>query len=197
MKGYTDKTSIQNYLLTEIDSSFEDQLNAFIEQAEDIIDQQTDRNFKADSTDSARLYDGDGERDILIDDCQSVSKVRIGTPDGVIESEDEVPGTDYKLYPANEKPKTKIRLLYGRATRGSQNVEVTGKWGYSASVPAAIRFVATVLVAGMIQAAGPKSDSDVQSMTVGRYTVTYKNKDQITDYQRAMDTLETYKKYTF
>ena len=49
----------------------------------------------------------------------------------------------------------------------------------------------------MIQAAGPKSDSDVQSMTVGRYTVTYKNKDQITDYQRAMDTLETYKKYTF
>ena len=54
-KGYTNKEAIENYILQEIDVSFDTQLDAWIAGVETIIDQITGRNFIADSAASARV----------------------------------------------------------------------------------------------------------------------------------------------
>ena len=58
MKGYTSKTAIENYLLESIDSSFNTQIENWIESIEKYIDNYTGRNFKADTEASERKFDG-------------------------------------------------------------------------------------------------------------------------------------------
>ena len=55
MKNYTDKTSIENYMLKTIDVSFASQISAWIEAMENFIDKHTGRNFVAGSTASERV----------------------------------------------------------------------------------------------------------------------------------------------
>ena len=77
MKGYTSRQQIENYLLITVDPSFYTQINSWIEQIETYIDKTTGRNFIADTVASAKLYDGDGTSELLIDDCVDVTEVKI------------------------------------------------------------------------------------------------------------------------
>jgi hypothetical protein len=77
MKGYTDKTSIEAYLGVD-DGVTDAVLETYIEAAESIIDNITRRNFIADSTASARLYDGNATGFLEIDDAVAVTKVEVG-----------------------------------------------------------------------------------------------------------------------
>jgi hypothetical protein len=183
MKNYTDIQTIENYLLQGIDLGFEPQVEAWIEAMENQIDKETGRNFVADAAASERLFDGDGDREIFIDDCVEIEKVEV---DGA-----EV---DYFAYPANETPKIKIAMEYRRFTRGRQNVAVTAKWGYSAAVPADIKFACTVLVAGIINE-GANSEGEVGSITMGRYNVVYRKKEQIDDFNNIGNILKKYQRY--
>jgi len=189
-KGYTTRQKIENYLLITIDSSFYDQVEEWISEIEAYIDKITGRNFVADSIATAKKYDGDGTSSLLIDDAVAITEVKIGTDVFVIND-------DYVIYPANELPKTKIKLI------GSvfpctpiQDISIKGKWGYSISVPKDIQTVATVLVAGMINYS-LNADGEVASETIGRYTVSYKDEKQWQDFERIDNVLEMYKKYTF
>lgn len=183
-KGYTDKTTIENYLLSEVDSTMDDQIDSWIEAMENHIDKETGRNFVADSAASERLYDGDGDREIFIDDCVEIEKVEI---DGV-----EI---DYFAYPANETPKISIAREYGKFTRGRQNIAVTAKWGYSVAVPADIKFACTVLVAGIINNAAD-TGGEVKSMSMGEYSVTYKDAKQTSDFDNVKKILANYRRMT-
>ena len=49
MKGYTSIANIQNYLLTNIDLAFQPKVEKWIESIEAYIDNQTGRNFIADT----------------------------------------------------------------------------------------------------------------------------------------------------
>jgi 5-enolpyruvylshikimate-3-phosphate synthase len=74
---------------------------------------------------------------------------------------------------------------------------VTAKWGFG-SVPADLSFAATVMVAGIInnQNSQDTDNKEVQSETIGRYSVTYKSgSTQATDYVNAMNILKSYKRY--
>jgi hypothetical protein len=189
-KGYTSRQEVENYLLIDIDVSFHAQVDSWIEEIEQYIDNATERNFLADTEESERVFDGDGTAWLLIDDNVEVTKVKIGDEELTVGNDN-----DYVLYPANKTPKTKVQLTGRRFTRGFQNITVEAKWGYSVDVPADIRTVATVLVAGIINYS-LNADGEVQSMTIGRYTVTYKDEKQWQDFERIDKTLATYIKET-
>lgn len=189
-KGYTTEAEVENYLLIDIDSWFSTQITGWIEVVEKFIDNLTGRNFKADTTASEKLYDGDGSNSLLIDDCVEITKLEIDEQE--LKEVDE----EFYAYPANDECKDEIQLPSAVFTEGYQNVAVTAKWGFSVAVPADIKFAATVLLAGIINQSLPH-EGEVQSMSVGSFQVSYKTEQQQSDYDKAMKILESYKKFTF
>jgi len=194
-KGYCTIQDVENYLLITVDPSFYDQVDEWIGEVEEYIDRKTGRNFVVEIDESgdgeARKFDGSGCSKLVIDDCLEVNKVEIG----VTELE-EVDPLDYVLKPSNSTPKTLIQLRNAIFLRDLENVTVTGFWGYSVTAPGDIKFAATVLVAGIINNAW-LSEGEVQSESIGRYSVTYKTKDQIDDFAEVEDILKSRKKYNF
>jgi len=197
LKNYTTLQNIQNYLLITVKPSFQTQVDTWMEEIEKYIDQKTGRNFVADTTASAKYYDGDDTCKLLIDDAVAITELNIGGTVMATDTDPLLADGDYILYPANELPKTKIEL------RGSyfpaypkRAIKVTGKWGYSAVVPADITAVATILVAGIINYS-LNADGEVSSETIGRYTVSYKDEKQWQDFERVEGILKYYKKFTF
>lgn len=197
-KGYTTKTEIENYLLTTIDTTFDSQVDNWIESIEKYIDNQTGRNFLADSVgnDSDKYYDGDNTSKLLIDDAVEITELEVG--DGNLLTPDTTPikaDGDYLLYPANRKPITQIQLRAGYfPAYPRQGIRVKARWGYSEEVPADIRQATTVLVAGIINY-GNTADGEVKSMNIGAYSVTYKDEKQWQDFERVADILLSYKKF--
>jgi hypothetical protein len=192
-KGYTNLQEIQNYLLITIDSSFYTQINGWIEAVESYIDKMTGRNFVADAAASVRKYDGDGSNILLIDDCVAITKVEVDDEEIVPDSSTE---EGYFAYPTNELPKTKLETDGSLFGSGRQNIEVTAKWGYSVAVPADIKQAATIFVSGIINFSD-EGKGEVQSESIGAYSVSYKTSQERDDFNRAIDTLKNYKKFTF
>lgn len=195
-KAYTTRQAVENYLLITIDPSFYAQVETWIGEVEAQIDQETEQNFKADAVDSIRKYSGDGSNVLLIDDCVSVSYVVIKSTDGSVVYDDLVAGEDYFLEPDNETPKDKITLYGYRFSRGIQNIEVTAKWGSSVDVPANIQFAAMVLLSNIINGSFT-SEGELQSLTAGKVTMTFKQQEKIDDYGKVEKILESYKRYNY
>jgi len=186
---YTDKTALEKYLIMSIDSSMDAQLTEWITAMSREIDLMTNRTFvPPGDTPTTKVFDGSGSSSLLVNDFLSVSEVKI---DGSVKDISKV-----LSYPANESPKYKLTLRSDWFPRDLQNVEVTGLWGYAATVPEAIKFVCTVLVAGIINGSN-KEAGPVQSETIGRYSVSYVTKDQLTDYESIPKLLAGYKRVTF
>lgn len=199
-KGYTTRQQIENYLLITIDPTFYNQVNSWIEQIEKYIDQITGRNFVADAAATERLYDGNNANILPIDDCISITKVETG--DGSVASksvfwETLIKGDDYMEYPANyaadKTPIDELRMLGGVFLRGFQNIKIKAKWGYSVTAPEDIMTAATILVAGIINYS-LNAEGEVKSMSIGRYSVTYKDEKQWQDFDRVKGILEYYQK---
>lgn len=191
-RGYTNEISIENYLLTDIDASFSTQIDAWIEAAEKFIEKYTGRIFIADSVASEKKYDGDNEDVIFVDDFISLTSAYLG--DTLLESEaDDADDPDFYQYPANTEYKNKLELIGGVWSQGHKNVKITAKWGYSAAVPADVKFAATVIVAGIINA-GNKSIKSVRQETIGRYSVQYSDDKGWSDYEEAIKILNLYRK---
>ena len=185
MRKYTTIAKIEDYLLIDIDPAFEARVNTWIEEVSKYIEQVTGRIFIANAVASVKKYDGNGRDEFFTDEMVSLAELRI---DGTI-----INPADYLLYPANELPKTRIKLKNAIFTKGEQNIEVSAKWGYSVDCPADISFVATIFVAGIINFAG-KMEGEVKSERLADYTVTYKDKTSWQDLDRAKEILQNYKK---
>ena len=183
---------VENYTLIEIEESYEPTVQEFIDAVTAYIERYTGRTFAEpdeEAEESDLVYDGNNGDEIFIDDAIEVTGVKIG--------DDELASTDYVVYPSNRLPKTRIILPYRIFTSGNQNVTVTAKWGYG-SVPADISLAATVMVAGIINSQNSQDtdNREIQSETIGRYSVTYKSgSTQSTDYMNAKQTLKMYKRY--
>ena len=190
-KGYTDQDAIENYLLQTIDGSFLNQLDEWIEAAENHIDLITGRNFIADVAASARLFEGKCSNKMPIDECVAVTTVEQGDTYG--ESFTAIDAADYQLLPYNDTPKNAIGLK--RTGWGLGVHRITAKWGYSVAVPADIKFAATVLVGGIIwNQLYP--DGMKKSETIGNYSVSYKDEKGDADYDKAMEILQARKRIT-
>lgn len=191
IKGYTSKQAIEEYMLLTIDESMDERIDRWIEAVENYIDAETNNDFAVAEDESGpeeeRVYDGDGTSTLFIDPAMEISSVSINDGEPLDES-------SYVLYPANRYPKDKIALKSCRKfLKGLQNITVTGRFGYDA-VPADIEFVATVLVAGIINFSN-QSEGEIQSMTIGRYSVSYKDKKQIGDFETVQATLIQRRRY--
>lgn len=64
------------------------------------------------------------------------------------------------------------------------------------AIPEDIKYAATILVSGIINYS-LNSDGEVASMTVGRYSVSFKNDKQFNDKEQAIEILNSYKLFTF
>jgi len=202
-KGYTTEAKIENYILTEIDPSYAATITTIIEGVEDAIDNITGRNFVADTVASARVFNGQGDKSLIIDDAIALTLVEVGLDDfgGSFITIGDIGSNRYFTEPANhvalKKPITKILLRDRYFTTGRQNHRITGKWGYSQDVPSDISFVATVFVAGILNQSRQGGDQ-VKSERIGNYQVTYNSdngKDTWSDFERAMEILDSYKRY--
>lgn len=199
VKGYTSEALIEQYTLTDIDASFSSQISSWIEAMEEHVDFVTGRNFIADTEASARVYDGDGEHDLLIDDCVEVTKVEIGEDDygGTFSEVLSTGANKYFLEPANYSAKnmaiTKVIIQHRPWTHGKQNNRITAKWGFSVECPEAIKFATTVLVAGIINAQR-KDTKEIASEKIGNYAVTYASDKEKSDFEQAKAILQKYTK---
>jgi len=202
-KGYTNEGQIQNFGLVDIDDTFAaSQLDEWIEAAENIIDKITGRNFIAGPA-TARLFSGDGSKELLIDDATTITLVEVGLDDygGNFITVGATGSNRYFSHPANHvadlKPATKLTLRDRSWTAGIQNHRITGTWGYSAAVPKDIQFAATVFAFGIINQQR-QSGQSIKSERIGNYQVAYNSengKDSWGDYERAVQILDAYKRY--
>lgn len=191
-KGYTTKLAVENYLLTDIDPSFDEQIDEWISAVETYIEHETGREFgiaedPADPTD--HVYDGDGTDTLTIDPADAVESIKL-SPTGAAIAADQ-----YYLYPANKTPKTKIKMRGMVFPKGNQNIVVNANYGL-AQVPADIKFAATILVAGIVNNSA-STDGEVSSYSIGPYSVTFKDEQQLKDFTKVSDILAYNKKYTF
>jgi hypothetical protein len=202
LKGYTTKEEIQNYILNDIDDSFDDQIDSWIEAVEQIIDAITGRNFKADSAASARVFSGDGTQELLIDECVAVTTVEVGADSygAAFSTVGATTADRYFLKPDNYAAKNvpiyAVVLSARTWTPGQQNARITAKWGYSVAVPELIKFAATVFVAGILNQHRQGGDQ-IKSEHIGNYQVTYntdKEGDSFADFTRAKEILAQFTK---
>lgn len=192
LKGYTTKEAIENYMLIEIDASFDDQIDEWMESVEEYIDDETSRDFAPVAEDAVfedRTFNGDNTAVLSIDAATEIEEIRFS------ENGDPIAASNYYTTPVRKPTITGIKLKNLVFPRGEQNIYVSAKWGYAA-VPKDIKFAATVLMAGIIQNSW-QAEGEIQSVTIGRYSVTYKDKSQITDFNRVSEILQYNKRYTF
>ena len=185
---YTTITKVENYLLTEIDLSFQSQVEDWIEAVSKDIDNYTQRSFT--STTETRYFDGNNKREMRIDDALAITTLELSSEYyGNTFTEEE----DYITIPANELPITRIHLKDNWFYNGIQNVKITADWGYSATTPSDIEFAATVLVGAIIN--NQMNNDAKESESIGDYKVSFTDNKQEKDYQRAINILDSYKRY--
>lgn len=185
-RKYTTKTEIQNYLLEDIDVSFDSQIDSWIEQCSKEIETITQRIFEAEESDifEEKVYDGQGKHKMLVDDFIELDSVTV----------DDVEVDDILEYPNNTLPKFIIYSEEG-FPKGRQNIKVSAKFAYSQDVPDDIKFVCTVLVVGIIKGQ-VTGDGDISSERIGNYSVSYDTEKGKKDYDRAQNILKFYRKIT-
>ena len=71
---YTSKSNIQNFLLINIDASFNSQINEWISAVEEYINDYCGREFEQEAV-TEKLYDGDGTKEILLDDLLTLTRI--------------------------------------------------------------------------------------------------------------------------
>ncbi len=177
----TTKSEIENYILMNIDSSFDSQIDLWIESVQKEIEEMTNRKFTVDDEFVERKFDGNGRCRLLIGDYSEIESVTI---DGV-----EI--EDYYEYPANSDVKFLLDID-SVFPRGKQNIVISAKWGREA--PRDLIWASTVLVAGIVQNA-QKVGGEVSREKIGTYEIAYTNR-QYADYDRAMNIVNSYKFYS-
>jgi hypothetical protein len=203
-KGYTSKAAIEKYGSITIDASMDSQLNEYIVGVEETIDLITGRNFKADTVATPRFFDGNGERKLVIDDAVEITVVENGQDEygGAFQTIPATGSNRFFTEPANHTalkiPVTTIFLASDVFTSGRQNIRVTGKWGYSVDVPAAIKRAATIFAFGILTNEQSVTARDIKSEKIGSYTVTYdpdSKRGSWADFENAMASLDAFKRY--
>jgi hypothetical protein len=181
-KLYASKADIEDYLLLNIDNSFNARIDKWIEAVSNHITLLTNRVWLADDEPSARFYNGNGCQGIEIDDFIGTPTVEIGEDFATNFSTT----TNFILYPYNTTQKNTIILKEDVFPKGKQNIRITAKWGYLAEVPEDIRFATTVLASGIVLAQ-TNQDGEIESEKIGNYQVKYKDESHRNDSKQAMD----------
>jgi hypothetical protein len=183
---YTTKANIEAYLRITLDPSLNAQVDKWINSATEYIRNYTNREWVAGAS-STRLYDGTGTQKMMIDEFIDVTDVKVGE-----DWNTNMATIDYTTEPYNRVNKNTVIYKTDHFPCGQQNVAVTAKFGFSATVPADIEFATTVLASAIVLA-GTNEAGEVASEQIGNYRVTYKDDKHKDDMTQAMAILETRK----
>ena len=191
---YTDQTKVLQYLGLSALPSPLTSLTNFISSVNKFIDNYCNRVFEQESA-TTKLYDGDGTKELLIDDALTLTQIEILDEDGNADYTLTFSGNDFYLYPANEIPKTKITINLDNAPigifpSGHQNVKITGTFGDSATVPDDISLAATMLVAELVNSS---QGGSVKQESLGEYSVTFQDIKNSADDLGVYDILDRYR----
>lgn len=205
-REYCTVSEIENYMSIEIEESFTSQVKVWIQWMSEYIEKQTGRVFIADSANSERIYEVNLSRSVSIGG-QYASPIELIVDEFVNTStssmkltidDEELDSDEFLLYPATVEQLPKTRLVLKKDTglvftEDEQNIKVEAKWGYSIEPPGDITFATIVLVAGMINNSW-SSEGEMSSVTLGRYTMSFKDEKQLKDFERMQDILAMYSK---
>lgn len=197
-KGYCDRTDVAQYLGITIEESDEAKVDTYIRLAEALIERQTGRIFKADTSFSDRYFSGGDNGSLRIDDAIAIEDVEVYDEFGALNA--TLTGTSYDFYPYNELPIRRLDMkpnINDFFLRGRRNIKVSGKWGYTVEPPELISFATMVLAAGMLNNS-LDTKGEVASERIGEYQVTYKTPTQWSDFTQVKDVITSYtspKKY--
>jgi hypothetical protein len=180
--------NIKNYLLIDIEESFESQIEEWIADVEEEIEKETGRKIIADEAATERVFKSEGGRTLIVDEF-----VMDGDYAELVVMDDNSNVLDVDYEPFNRDPRYKLTCTSGFP---AGKIRVTARWGYAVEAPRPLVRAATVLVAGIINNSN-QHDGEVQSETIGRYTVTYKTKKEQGDFEAAKETIKKYRRITF
>ena len=187
----TSKVEIENYLLTTIDASFDSQLNLWIASVTEYINSMANRIVVAEDNFNEYTYTGSGGDIQFIDDFHKITQVKVD--DSILAN------TEYVAKPFNDPYKNQIRYksggIFSKYTEG--NIQITGRRGMydKDAIPQDLRFACTVLVAGIVLSS--KGDGgEIQSETIGRYSISYKTDTQKMDFKSAHEIIKSYRRYS-
>ena len=197
--SYTNQTKVEAYLGYALTVSQAAQLSSWITAAQEYIENYTGQKFEAEAT--TKYYDSKGGTEMLIDSFQSITELSILDTDGnVDETLTEGQSSDFITYPYNETIKYKIVLTVGSSLGafpvGKRLVKVVATFGVGSTVPKQIELVTAMLVAGIIRAANAKSGGEVRSESLGDYSVSYGEVDEVSQKLGIKQTLDQYKLYS-
>jgi len=196
MPKYTLKEKVETFLGG---VSITENLDDLIDGVEKYIDNYTERNFNADDTATARVFNGDNTSVLLIDDAVEITKIEQGNDAFGDNFSELVINTDYKLLPANYEAKnipiTKVLLRSSIWGSGVQNQRITAKWGYCLVTPADIVWVATFLAASVYKLGSSGSVGGVSTEKIGEYSVSFNTEKEFSDFKKATEILDNYKKF--
>ena len=182
-REYTSIEEISNYLTLNIDENFESQLEKWIEAMSDYVSNYTNREWSVTEVET-RLYTGNNTNNISIDEAISIVSVEMGGDDIT---------DDVESYPLNSLPIRRLFYRNGIFLKDYGNIAVEGIFGASSTIPEDIRFITTVLVAGIILAQ-TQQEGEVKSEKIGNYSVTYDTESQKSDYEMAKQMLNVRRK---
>jgi len=151
----TNQTLIEAKLQRTLTADEVSSLTVLIPLVERFIANYTGRNFvdvpAEDETlaETVKYYDGNGCRELSVDDAQEITKVESYDP--IDEVGEEIDDSRYTTRPFNELPITSIQFLYDDIfSVGVKNIKVTGKWGSSLGIPEDIQGIATHIASELI-----------------------------------------------
>jgi hypothetical protein len=182
--NYIVKADLQTYGV-DLGSYSDDNISAFIDQAEELIEKVTSNKFYTEA--ATRYFDGNGKRRLFF---QPVTSLRLQsiTSCNIVDPTDNdtvhttlTENTEYFLDPQGyyvELPlylqeQARTWLGYGVWPEGTRNVKIVGTWGET-SVPESIKWAAALLVARRIDPDfSGLDDATKTSEKWSDYSVTY------------------------
>lgn len=185
----TTKAEIENYLITTIDASFDSQIALWISAMQEYIHTLANRKIVADDTVSTKYYTGNNNHTLFIDDVVAVTELKVA---GSVISVDEYVTKPFNL-PFKNQIKYKTGSNFTKSNEGE--IEVKGRAGMydKGAIPEDLRWACMILVAGIVQSSS-NDNKNIQSETIGRYTVSYKTDTQKMDYKNAIEIAKSYRR---
>lgn len=193
---YTNQDHVEAYLQRELKDKEVEYLDTLINAASVYINDYTGREWsdiESGSTSGVYMYDGSGSRELFIDDYTTITKVELLDALGGLFQ--EIPATDYVLYPQNEEYTNSIYLRYGSFPRGRASIRITGT-KTTGEPPSEIAHVATVLVSNSLTSSLESGEMRKESIEGYSYEKVLA-KDTSSELQEVLHVLDGWRKISF
>ena len=143
MAEYTTQSQIEDVLQRDLTTEETNIIEDIIESVSATINAYTGRNWVGideEAVEDIKLYDGNGQRELFIDDF--ISPIVLEFVDSL--TNESVESDNYLLYPLNTTWKNSIRMRNSTFPRGYGNIQITAKFN-SGDVPVEVQLASATL----------------------------------------------------